>query len=72
MDYQDYITEDAERKKGQHLQREQGSRIQHHKGLAAQVCKLIFTVLVFNLHLQFANLKRAAKECKALPQPLYK
>ena len=31
MDYQDYITESVERKKGQHLQREERGAIQHLK-----------------------------------------
>ena len=31
MDCQDYITEPAERKKGQHLQREERGAIQHLK-----------------------------------------
>ena len=33
MDCQDYITESVERKKGQHLQREEQGAIQHIAGL---------------------------------------
>ena len=36
MDCQDYITEPAERKKGQHLQREERGAIQHLKGQGYQ------------------------------------
>lgn len=56
MDCQNYITESAERKKGQHLQREERGAIQYLKRQGySNRASPVFTVRVSNLHFQFAS-----------------
>ena len=55
MDCQDYITEPTERKKGQHLQREERGAIQHLKRQGYSCWSMEFRITKFRRNMESAE-----------------